>query len=236
MSDKKEKSLKERLESLDALRGLDMFFLAGFAGILSALPELSDTRFFNWLAYQVTHPEWHGFTAWDVVFPMFIFIVGVAMPFSFSKRLKQEGGKEKLFRHVLTRAIVLGIIGLILWRRPLTDLHPYYGLYSVLYRIGFSYFFAALIMMNTGIRGQIAWAFGILIGYWVLLRFVPVPGYGMGDFSPEGNLVTYIGNHVSNLLSPEFRVVLSLNLSTSVSNALLGVLAGHWLMTDRGGR
>ncbi len=235
MSDKNDKSLQERLLSLDALRGLDMFFLVGFAGIFSALPELFDTGFFNWLAYQVTHPEWHGFTAWDVVFPMFIFIVGAAMPFSFSKRLNQEGGKRKLFKHVLTRAIVLAVVGVILWRRPITDLHPYYGLYSVLYRIGFSYFFAAIIMMNTGIRGQVSWAFGILIGYWILLRFVPVPGYGMGDFSQEGNLVTYIGNHVSNFLSPDFRVVLSLNLSTSISNALLGVLAGHWLMSDRKG-
>ena len=235
MSNNKGKSIQGRLASLDALRGLDMFFLVGFAGIFRALPKLADNDFFNWLAYQVTHPEWHGFTAWDVVFPMFIFIVGVAMPFSFSRRLNQEGGKNKLYKHILTRAIILAILGIVRSQSPLTELHPYYGLYSVLYRIGFSYLFASIIMMNTNIRGQIYWAFGILIGYWMLLRFVPVPGYGIGDFSQEGNLVTYIGNLVATYISPDFRVILSPNLTTSISNALLGVLAGHWLMTDKKG-
>ena len=163
MSNNKEKSIQGRLLSLDALRGLDMFFLVGFTGIFRALPKLSDNEFFTWLAYQVTHPEWHGFTAWDVVFPMFIFIVGVAMPFSFSKRLSQEGGKMKLFKHVLTRFIILAILGIVLSQRSIFEPRGYYGFYSVLYRIGFSYFFAAIIMMNTGIRGQISWAFGILI-------------------------------------------------------------------------
>jgi predicted acyltransferase len=166
-----------RLVSLDALRGLDMFFLVGFAGIFRALPKLSDNEFFNWLAYQCSHPKWHGFTAYDVIFPMFIFIVGVAMPFSFSKRLQKEGGKIKLFKHVLLRATILSLVGVVLWLKPLTVLNPEYGWYSVLYRIGFSYLFAAVIMMNTGIRGQIAWAFGLLIGHWILLRFIPVPGY-----------------------------------------------------------
>lgn len=224
-----------RLLSLDALRGLDMFFLVGFAGIFRALPKLWDNDFFNWLAYQCTHPEWHGFTAYDVIFPMFIFIVGVAMPFSFSKRLQQEGGKMKLFKHVLLRAVILSVIGVILWQRPITDLNPEYGWYSVLYRIGFSYLFAAIILMNTGIRGQIAWAFGLLIGYWIVLRFVPVPGFGMGDFSQEGNFQTYIRQQVAAHLSPDLRALLSLNLIPSVSNALFGVLAGHWLRSNRGG-
>lgn len=212
-----------------------MFFLVGIAGIFRALPQLSDNALFRWLAHQCTHPEWHGFTAYDVIFPMFIFIVGVAMPFSFSRRLKQEGGKGKLFKHVLVRAIVLAVLGVILWQRPITDLHPTYGWYSVLYRIGFSYFFAAIIMMNTGIRGQISWAFGLLVGYWIMLRFIPVPGYGMGDFSQEGNFAAYVRDLVAKFISPDFRGVLSLNLIPSVSNALFGVLAGHWLMSDKGG-
>jgi predicted acyltransferase len=221
-----------RLLSLDALRGLDMFFLVGLGGIFRALPKLSDTPLNNWLALQCKHPAWLGFTAWDLIFPMFIFIVGVAMPFSFSKRLQQEGGKKELFKHVLIRAIILTILGAVLNEKP-WGADPQYGYYSVLYRIGFSYFFAALIMMNTNIRGQASWAFGLLIGYWMLIRFVPVPGYGAGDYSQEGNLVTYVSNQVSDLISPNFRYVLMLTMITSVSNALLGVLAGHWLMSAR---
>jgi predicted acyltransferase len=229
MSDKN-RTDNGRLLSLDALRGLDMFFLVGFAGIFRALPELSDSRLFQWLSDQCEHPEWQGFTAWDVIFPMFIFIVGAAMPFSFSRRLKQEGGKQELYKHVLIRTVVLAILGVVLWQKP-GGADPYYGYYSVLYRIGFAYFFAAIIMMNTNIRGQVFWAFGLLIGHWLALRFIPVPGYGAGDFSQEGNLGTYLSTAVANFISPDFKYVFSISLIPSVSNALFGVLAGHWLMS-----
>jgi len=221
--------LKERLISLDALRGLDMFFLVGFAGIFTALPKLSDNIAFNWLSDQCQHPEWHGFTAYDVIFPMFIFIVGAAMPFSFAKRLAQEGGKSKLYKHIITRAVILSILGVILWQKP-GGAHPHYGFYSVLYRIGFSYLFAGIIMTNTNVRQQAYWAFGILIGYWIVHRYIPVPGYGAGDFSQEGNLNTFLMSKVATYISPAFSHVFSLSLLPSISNALFGVLAGQWLM------
>ena len=222
----------KRLLSLDALRGLDMFFLVGLAGILRALPAFSDNALNNWLANQTVHPEWHGFTAYDLIFPLFIFIVGAAMPFSFSKQLGQENGKKKLYKHVLIRTIILMILGVILWQES-GGAHPHWGFYSVLYRIGFSYFFAAIIMMNTNIRGQIYWAFGLLIGYWLLMRFVPVPGYGIGNFSQNGNLGTYIGNWIAEFISPDFRYVFSINLIPSISNALFGVIAGNWLLSGK---
>jgi len=84
--------------SVDALRGLDMFFLVCLSHVFLELPKWSDNSTFTWLAYQYTHPGWQGFTMYDIVFPMFIFIVGVAMPFSFSNRMKQEGGKKRLFQ------------------------------------------------------------------------------------------------------------------------------------------
>jgi len=219
---------KERLMSLDALRGLDMFFLVGFAGIFRALPELSDNPVFRWLSDQCQHPEWQGFTAYDIIFPMFIFIVGAAMPFSFAKRSAQEGGKQELYKHIIIRAVILSLLGVILWQTP-GGAHPHYGFYSVLYRIGFSYLFAGIIMLNFNVRQQAYWAFGILAGYWLVHRFVPVPNFGAGDFSQEGNLNTYLGNLVANYISPDFSHVLSLSLLPSVSNALFGVLAGHWL-------
>ena len=86
---------------------------------------------------------------------------------------------------------------------------------------------------NTGIKGQAYWAAGLFVGHWLLMRFIPVPGYGIGDFSPEGNLDSFLCNQVAGLLSPDFRYVFSISLIPSVSNALFGVLAGHWLMSDR---
>ena len=228
-------ALKGRLTSLDALRGLDMFFLVGLGAIFRALPELSDNAVFTWLAGQCRHPEWQGYTAWDQIFPMFIFIVGAAMPFSFSKRMNEEGGKKRLFRHVLKRTLILMVLGAILHKEPF-GISERWGLYSVLYRIGFSYFFAAIILMNTNLKGQIYWAFGILIGYYLMLRFIPVPGYGMGDFSAEGNLKTYLSEQVAEHIAPSLRFVLSISLVTSVSNALFGAIAGQWLMSERSER
>lgn len=221
--------LKERLISLDALRGLDMFFLVALTGIFRALPKLSDNAIFNWLSDQCVHPEWQGFTAYDVIFPMFIFIVGAAMPFSFAKRLTQPGGKRKLYQHIIIRAIILSVLGVILHQKP-GGAHPAYGFYSVLYRIAFSYLFAGIIMLHTNIRQQAYWAFGILTGYWLAHRFIPVPGYGAGDFSQAGNLNTFLMSIVADTISPAFKYMFSLSLLSSVANALFGVLAGQWLM------
>lgn len=223
---------QNRLMSLDVLRGLDMFFLVCLSYIFLELPEVSDNGLFRWLASQCEHPEWAGFTMYDIVFPMFIFIVGVAMPFSFTRRMILEGGKRKLYKHVAVRTIALMIIGLVLWQTP-GGPHPEYGYYSVLYRIGFSYFFAAIIMMNTGIKGQAYWAFGLLIGHWLLMRFMPIPGYGVGDFSQAGNLDTYLRDCIAEVITPNFRYVFSISLIPSISNALFGALTGHFLMSDK---
>jgi len=227
-----EKEKGGRLLSLDALRGLDMLFLVGLSGIFRTLPELGDNGLFRWLSEQTRHPDWHGFTAYDVVFPLFIFIVGVAIPVSFSRRLDREG--KPLMKHVFMRFLTLTILGVMLWQVP-GGAHPTYGFYSVLYRIGFSYFFASLIFLRTSIHGQIYWTFGILLGYWIVMRFVSPGGYAAGDFSEEGSLATHIHNWTGKILSPDLSYVLSPTLLTSISNALMGVLAGQWLMSDAEG-
>lgn len=218
-----------RLASLDALRGLDMFFLVGIADMFRALPELSDNQVSRFLADQCVHPEWHGFTLYDLIFPLFIFTVGVAMPFSFAKRVEREG-KAAVYKHVAIRAVILFFLGFV--HRGLV-VHPNWGLYSVLFRIGFSYLFCALILMNFKPRGQVCWAFGLLLGYWLVMRFVPVPGFGAGDFSQQGNLSTFIANSVADTISPTLKHVLSITLIPSVSTALFGALAGQWLRSGK---
>lgn len=227
--------LQSRLRSLDALRGLDMFFLVALARIFHALASLCDNRVFNFLSQQCSHPEWHGFTAWDMVFPLFIFIVGAAMPFSATRRLQQEGGKKKLYKHIIIRTIVLSILGLVYWGRP-GGAHPEWGYYSVLYRIGVSYLFAAIIMLNARPKGQAIWAFALVVGYWFAMRFVPVPGYGAGNFTQEGCLSTFISQKVSDAISPNFKHVLSVTLIPTVSTALFGALAGQWLQSPKSPR
>ena len=221
----------DRLVSLDALRGADMFLLVGLGPIFRALPKLSDNGAFRFLADQCVHPQWHGFTLWDLIFPLFIFIVGVAMPFSLTKRLQRDG-KWAVYRHVVARAAILSVLGLVFWGTP-GGVHPTWGYYSVLYRIAVSYLFAALIVLNFNPRGQVFWAFGLIAGYWIALCFVPVPGFGAGDFSQEGALSTFVSQWISENVAPRWMHVFSITLVPSVANALLGALAGQWLRSGK---
>lgn len=226
------KLYNNRLKSLDALRGLIMFFLIGMGSIFRSLPKISNNTIFKWLSDQSHHPDWQGFTAWDLIFPLFIFIMGVAMPFSFTKRINKTGQKRQLYKHIIIRSISLTVIGIILWQQP-TGAHPHYGYYHILYRIAFSYFFASIILMNSTTKQQMYWALCLFIGHWVLLRFVPVPNFGIGDFSKDGNMNVYIESLVANFISPNFRFMLSPSLIPSTATALLGVLSGHLLLSNK---
>jgi predicted acyltransferase len=126
----------------------------------------------------------------------------------------------------------LTLLGLVYWGTP-GGAHPEYGYYSVLYRIGISYCFAALITLHTGPRGQALWALGLLIGYCLATLYVPVPSYGAGNFTREGCLQTHLSERVAATISPRFRYVLSITLIPSIANALFGVLAGQWLRSSR---
>jgi predicted acyltransferase len=222
----------DRLVSLDALRGLDMLFLVGLAPILRAVSGLSDGPVSQVVAEQIRHPEWQGFTLCDVIFPLFIFIVGSSMSFSLPKRLERDG-KGAVYRHVLVRAIMLSVLGLIYWGTP-GGAHPTYGYYSVLYRIAVSYSFGALILLNFKPRGQAVWAVALIAGYWAVMRCVPVPEYGAGDFSKEGAVSTFLSQWVADRLSPRFMYVFSITLVPSIANSVLGALAGQWLQSGKG--
>ncbi len=139
-------------------------------------------------------------------------------------------GKAAVYKHVAIRAVILFFLGFV---HRATVVHPHWGYYTVLYRIGFSYLFAVLILLNFKPRGQACWAFGLLLGYWLAMMFVPVPGFGAGDFSEEGNLSTFIANWVASNISPTVKYVLSITLIPSVSTALFGALAGQWLRSGR---
>lgn len=209
-----------------------MFLLVGFGGIFRALPKLSDNAVFRFLSEQCSHAKWHGFTLWDLIFPLFIFIIGVAMPFAFARRLQQENGRIRLYKHILFRTIILFLLGLVYWGTP-GGAHPSWGYYSVLYRIGICYFFAGIIVLNTRPRGQAIWAFGLLVSYWLAMCFVSVPGYEAGNFTDAGCLRTGVAEQVSALLSPKLKYIFAVTLIPSVSTVLFGALTGYWLRSSQ---
>ena len=96
--------MSRRLASLDALRGFDMFWITGGSALVAALAESSDLAFFDWMHAQTEHVEWHGFRLWDLVFPLFLVLAGVSMPFSMAKRIARGDSRGKLLRDAARRA------------------------------------------------------------------------------------------------------------------------------------
>ena len=186
-----EKLKSVRIASIDALRGFDMFWITGGDAFFITLFSFLGSPFFLNLAGQLDHPEWSGFHFYDLIMPLFLFIVGLSMPFSLTKRMERGDSKKQIYLHIFRRAIILYILGLIY--NGMFDLNFATLRYSgVLQRIAFTYLFAALIVLNFKQKGQLLWAIGITAVYWLILLLVPVPGYGAYNLTPEGNLCAYI--------------------------------------------
>ncbi|MBK9733936.1 MAG: DUF5009 domain-containing protein [Saprospiraceae bacterium] len=221
----------QRLYSLDALRGFDMFWIMGAEEIFHKLAEINQTPFFNALSNQFHHPAWHGFAFYDLIFPLFLFLAGVATPYSIGLQLEKGTSKKSLLFRVIKRGMILVLLGIIynngLKIIPWSDIR----FASVLGRIGLAYMFANIIYLYTKQRGQIIWFVSLLIGYWLLLAFNAAPGHAMGDLTMEGNFASYIdtliipGKLYLGVHDPEDIV----STIPAISTALLGILAGNML-------
>ncbi|MCH5719092.1 acyltransferase family protein [Niabella hibiscisoli] len=205
-----------RLLSLDALRGFDMFWIVSGEGIFHGLARSVRQKYgliqdkTTWqiamtdqmnlfekmlvgISNQLHHTVWNGFTFYDLIFPLFIFIAGISMPFSYAKQLSVGAeGRRNIYRALIRRTVLLIVLGMIVNGLLQWKSFDETRFASVLGRIALSCFFAAIIYLNTSLRGRIAWFVFILLGYWLALRLVPVPGFGPGILTPEGNLSAYI--------------------------------------------
>lgn len=229
----------DRLLSLDALRGFDMFWIIGGATIVYATANLTGWAWLVAFKDQLHHPDWNGFALYDLIFPLFLFIAGVSMPFSFEKRLAHGDTKLDLYRHVIVRGLLLVLFGMIYngllkfdWA---TMRYP-----SVLGRIGLAYLFAGLIVLNTGVRGRLAWFVGLLVGYWAALKFIPVPGFPTGDLAMGHTLADYIDRAVLpgqlyHATGPEPGHDPEGLLATvpAIGTALAGAITGQFLKNQR---
>jgi len=245
-----------RLMSLDALRGFDMFWIIGGEDVLRSLAVLSGSETFRAIAYRNTdHPEWNGFSFYDLIFPLFMFIAGVAVPFSFASHFAKGDSSAQLHWRIIRRGIVLILLGLVIngilnfdfavhfdqgasGHRQLAADFSHVRFPSVLGRIGLAYVFAALIALHTRPRNQFLTAVGLLLGYWAALKFIPVPGFETGSLFPGENVGDYIDRNV--LPGHMYKVVRDpeglFSMIPAIATVLFGVMAGHWLRRlDRGG-
>jgi len=217
-----------RLYSLDVFRGVTI------AAMIVVNNQTTELAF-----WPLRHAKWNGWTPTDLVFPFFLFIMGVSLVLSFRARLARGETRQTLLVHTLRRSLLLFAIGLGLnalaglqsgtWRIP-----------GVLQRIALVYCAAALITLFSGTRSQIAWIVALLVGYWIVMRFVPVPGFGMPVrdvplLHPDANLAAHLdrklmlGHLWETTRDPEGL----LSTFPAVATALCGVLTGKWLCSER---
>lgn len=217
-----------RLLSLDVFRGITIagMVLVNNPGTWSAIyPPLA-------------HAEWHGWTPTDLIFPFFLFIVGVAIPIAFAKRLDEtESSKRDLYLKIIRRSLIIFALGLFLSGFPFFDFANL-RIPGVLQRIAVCYLITSLIYINTKWRTQLIIAIALLLVYWALMKLIPAPGFAAGDLSKEGNLAAFIDrtifglNHIwkqAKVYDPEGL----LSTIPAISTTIAGVLTGSWIRSQR---
>ncbi len=208
-----------------------MFWIMGGEEIFHSLAKITGSPFWQALSDQFEHPAWNGFHFYDLIFPLFLFIAGVATPYSVGRELEKGTARQKLLLRVIRRGLILVLLGII-YNNGL-KLHPWseirYG--SVLGRIGLAYMFANIIYLYTTKKGQWIWFAGLLIGYWLLLTFTSAPGFPRGDLSMQGNFASYIDR---SILPGRLYLVIHdpeglMSTIPAIGTGLLGILAGQLL-------
>ena len=221
-----------RLYSLDALRGFDMFWIIGAEEIFHSLAILTGYPLWVGMAEQLTHPAWNGFHFYDLIFPLFLFLAGVATPYSVGRDLENGKTRKELLFRVIRRGLLLVLLGIVYnnglkFRASIDD----YRLCSVLARIGLAYMFANIIYLYSKQTVQAIWFVVLLVAYWLVLKFNSAPGFAPGDLSMEGNFASYIdrsllpGRLYLKIHDPEGLM----SLVPSISTALLGIMTGSLL-------
>lgn len=225
-----------RLFSIDALRGFDMLLISGGGAFIVLLNGKTGWHWVDVLAQQLKHPAWNGFTFYDFIFPLFLFIAGVSIPFSLNKGLATGLSKKELYQKAFRRMIVLIILGIIDKNTPITFFEPSnIRLGTVLSRIGVAGFAAAVLYLNFSLVKRLWWVAGILIFYYAALFLIPVPGYGAGDLSFEGNLVGWIDRHFlpGRLVQKTYDENGLLTQLPALCLTVLGSIAGDILQSDK---
>jgi len=216
----------DRLVSLDVFRGIT----------IAGMVLVNDPGTWSSIYWPLEHAEWHGWTPTDLVFPFFVFIVGVAIPLAFGRRAESGGSKRDLYLKIIRRTLIIFALGMFL------NGFPYFHLSTiripgVLQRLAVCYLFASLIFLNTKVRTQVIVTLALLVIYCLLMTRLHAPGFAAGDLSKEGSLASFVdrlifGPHIwkqGKVYDPEGL----LSTIPAIATALIGVLTGQLLRTSK---
>lgn len=227
-------TVPKRLQSLDTLRGFDMFWITGGGKIFHVLAAATGWAWASVIDNQLSHPDWNGFRAYDLIFPLFLFMAGVSTPFSLGSRLEKGVPKSELLRKTIQRGLVLVALG-VLYNNGLFKTNWEEMRYpSVLGRIGLAGMFAQILYLYNGKKALWIWFAGLLLGYWAFIMLVPVPGCGAGLMTMECNPASYLDSIIlpgrlnSGIHDPEGLM----STMPAIGTGLLGIFAGNLLRTD----
>jgi predicted acyltransferase len=215
-----------RLLSLDVFRGIT----------IAGMVLVNDPGSWEHIYWPLEHAQWSGWTPTDLVFPFFLFIVGVAITLSLGNRVESGGATRDVYLKIIKRALIIFAIGLFLNGFPHFPLSEW-RIPGVLQRIAVCYLIASIIFLNTSVRTQILISVGLLLLYWIVVKTIPAPGYAAGDLTKEGSLPSFVdrvvfGKHVwaqAKVYDPEG----ILSTIPAIVTTLIGVLTGTWLRSER---
>ncbi len=221
-----DKCRPERIVSLDVFRGLT----------IAAMLLVNDPGSWSHVYGPLRHATWHGWTLADLVFPFFLFIVGVSVAIALGRRFKAGAQRRPLYIKIIRRALILFALGLLLNAFPSFELSTL-RIPGVLQRIAVCYLITAVIFMNSTWKGRLAWAAGLLLAWWAAMEWIPVPGAGAGLYEKGTNLAAWIDGQlleghmwaVTKTWDPEG----ILSTLPAISTTLFGSLAGQWLTGER---
>ena len=224
----------KRLESLDALRGFDMFWIIGGSWIFWNLHTIFNSSFTDFIQRQLQHVEWEGFRFWDLIMPLFLFIVGAAMPFSFAKRMARGDSRKKIYVHVIVRFFILFVLGMVAQGHLLSyDLAKMAIFCNTLQAIATGYLISTIIMLNFNLKWQIGITMGLMLLFWALLAWISVPGFGAGNLTPEGNLAIYLDKIIQGPFQDGTSYTWILSSLTFACTVMLGVFGGQLLRSQK---
>jgi predicted acyltransferase len=214
-----------RLLSLDTFRGMTI------AGMIL----VNNPGSWSHVYPPLLHAEWHGITPTDIIFPFFLFIMGVSIAFAYSRQMKKHIPKEEMVKKIIKRSFILFLMGLFLVSYPHFDWNTF-RIPGVLQRIAIVFFVSALLFVNTSWRSIIYISIILLVGYWLVMAFIPVPGVGYANFEMDTNLAAWIDRlFLSGHMRAQTKTWDALGLFSTfpaIVSGLSGVLVGILMIRD----
>lgn len=224
-----------RLVSIDALRGFDMLWIMNgkylFLSLLAVWYRPLPTP--AWLTTTMEHTRWGGFSFWDLIMPLFLFLVGVAMPFSFDRQIARGASRRMIYRRMAARFAVLWVLGMMVQGNLLAlDLSKLKLFSNVLQCIACGYVLTGLVMLHMPRRVQPWITVALLVGYWLALTFVPTPGLGAGVLEDGRNLAAFVDARLMGRFAAGHHTYI-LTIATFTATVMLGMHAGRLLQSSR---